>query len=798
MSGLEVQASRRLSLPGASYFVFTGDEQRVRRPRDVTAAVLGLLLVTWAAVAIDRIPDWASSFSNLIASAPQWVGSLTRLGYLLSLVYALVVIWGLAFGQGKQKTAIRDVLLVLALTMILVVGSSWLLNGAWPYVLPEINLQSPDPRFPVTRVALVTGLLMVTAPYLTRPLRRFGWLAIFLTAMAAIGLGYGSPIHAVGSFGLGMVAAGVVLVAVGTPRGYPAPDHVSHNLAALGVPNGNLRQSADQRWGLVQFEAEDETGVPIEIKVHGRDSFDSQLAAKIWRTLIYKELGRTVSFSRVQAVEHEALGNLMAHRAGVEVPKLRAVGQVSAEMAIIAVDGGGKSLADMSADEVTDELLVSVWHQVGGLHEATMTHGGLSTNSVRICDGVPQLTDFDLCSFAPEDDDRAGDIVGMLFSMALLVGAERAVRAAREGVGQDVLVDSLPYVQVPAISSSLRRQVEKPKDVVTELKQVLLDSTGAEEPEPIELRRVSPKRLVGLALIVLVVAALLPLFTQVDYAEIWSVIQSASPALIVLAVIIGHTQFFPQATSTMFAVTVTLPFWPLIVLQTASQFISLAIPSSAGRVAMNAAFLRKFGSTLTLALTQGAIDGFSGFIVQVIILLSLLLTGQVELGLSIDASDVPWLLILGILTLLVVAVVITVVKVDSLNKRIVPVVSQAWGALKVVMKQPSRAFGLLGSNFVYWNVLGLTLWIILESVGAGVSYGAALFVAAGTSLFAGFMPVPGGVGVAEAAMTALLATFGVDQSTAFAVTAVYRIITFYLPALEGLFGTRWLERNGYI
>ena len=47
-------------------------------------------------------------------------------------------------------------------------------------------------------------------------------------------------------------------------------------------------------------------------------------------------------------------------------------------------------------------------------------------------------------------------------------------------------------------------------------------------------------------------------------------------------------------------------------------------------------------------------------------------------------------------------------------------------------------------------------------------------------------------------MVALLAVFGVDQSTAFAVTAVYRVITFYLPALEGFFGTRWLENNDYI
>jgi uncharacterized protein (TIRG00374 family) len=118
--------------------------------------------------------------------------------------------------------------------------------------------------------------------------------------------------------------------------------------------------------------------------------------------------------------------------------------------------------------------------------------------------------------------------------------------------------------------------------------------------------------------------------------------------------------------------------------------------------------------------------------------------------------------------------------------------------LAVVLRQPSRAFGLLGSNFVYWNVLGITLWLILQAVGTDLDYGLALFVAAGTSLLAGFMPIPGGVGVAEATMTALLATFGVDHSTAFAATAVYRVITFYLPALEGFFGTRWLERHGYV
>ncbi len=47
-------------------------------------------------------------------------------------------------------------------------------------------------------------------------------------------------------------------------------------------------------------------------------------------------------------------------------------------------------------------------------------------------------------------------------------------------------------------------------------------------------------------------------------------------------------------------------------------------------------------------------------------------------------------------------------------------------------------------------------------------------------------------------MAGLLVTCGVDQSVAFAVTALYRVITFSLPALEGFFTSRWLERNEYI
>jgi len=789
---------RTLTVPRASYFVATDDGGRVRRPRDVTLAVIGLLLILWAVMANDDVPAWAQSLTDLVDASPQWVDVLLSLGYLVSLVYAVVVIGAVALGGRERRSALRDLLIVAVGSGALVVLVSFLVNDAWPYVLPEIDLENPDPRFPVTRVALVTAILLVASPYLTRPLRRLGWLAIIATAIASVGLGYGSPVHALGSVGLGLFSAGLLLVVAGTPKGYPSPESVSDGLRMLGTQSSGIALAARQEWGVLRFEARDADGRLLEIKVHGRDSFDSQLAAKVWRTMWYREIGRTVSYSRLQAVEHEALATLMAARAGVRVPHLESVGSASADLALIAFSGGGARLDEVDRIHLSDDLLVSVWKNVATMHDARISHGGLNAGAIRLVDGQPVITDLALGSLAPDEDDRAGDVVELLFSLALMVGPERAAESAFEGLGAETLVMALPYLQVPGVSAPSRRQAESPKRLVASIKEAIVRLTGVDVPEPIKLRRVSWRSLLMAGLLLLIVFALIPALASVDYAEIWDVLQSADWALVTLALLVGQSQFFPQATATMFAVPARLPFWPLLTLQTASQFISLAIPSAAGRVAMNAAFLHKFGVSVTVALAQGAIDGFSGFIVQAAILIVVLLVGDVDLGFDIDPSEIPWLLFLGVLALVVIGVVVSVLRIRRLRERVVPIAQQAWGALQVVLKQPSRAIGLLGSNFVYWNVLGLTLWLLLGAVGEGLSYGSALFVAAGTSLFAGFMPVPGGVGVAEATMTALLATFGVDESSALAVTAVYRVITFYLPALEGFFGTRWLERNEYI
>ena len=57
------------------------------------------------------------------------------------------------------------------------------------------------------------------------------------------------------------------------------------------------------------------------------------------------------------------------------------------------------------------------------------------------------------------------------------------------------------------------------------------------------------------------------------------------------------------------------------------------------------------------------------------------------------------------------------------------------------------------------------------------------------------MPVPGGVGVTEAALTAGYTAIGVDSSTAMAAALCYRLVTFYIPPLFGYFAMGSLRRQ---
>jgi uncharacterized protein (TIRG00374 family) len=98
------------------------------------------------------------------------------------------------------------------------------------------------------------------------------------------------------------------------------------------------------------------------------------------------------------------------------------------------------------------------------------------------------------------------------------------------------------------------------------------------------------------------------------------------------------------------------------------------------------------------------------------------------------------------------------------------------------------------SELTYALALGATCL----AYGAHLNLAELVFVNTAAAVLSSVIPVPGGIGAAEAALAAGLIAVGVDHSTAFAVAITQRLCTFYLPPIWGYVSLRWLSHHGYV
>jgi hypothetical protein len=62
-------------------------------------------------------------------------------------------------------------------------------------------------------------------------------------------------------------------------------------LRELGVDADGLTVAEGQSAGLFALDGHDPSGRALLVKVYGRDAYDTQLASKVWRTVLYQDAG---------------------------------------------------------------------------------------------------------------------------------------------------------------------------------------------------------------------------------------------------------------------------------------------------------------------------------------------------------------------------------------------------------------------------------------------------------------------------------------------------------------------------
>ena len=767
--------------------------RRNRRTIDAFFLLVGALVIGLTAVVASTAESDDRNFAGALQTILAWADSLWRVAFVGLLAFALVIV--LEVLLSRRWSLARD----LIFAALLVVGAAFVLNGIVEsdWVPIESHLLS-NWGYPELRLATAVASLVVAGPELVHWARRLAVWAIPFATVGAVVLGSGLPSAALGALALGVGAGAIVRLVFGSAAGVPPTANVRAALAALGVEVEELGLASQQRVGYAEYVGRDAEG-PLKVRVLGGDAQDTQRLARRWRLLAYRDPPRSAPVGRLEQVEHEGLALFMAAQAGVRVPEVVIAALGPEGDALIATRQPDVPPLELSsADDVTDEMLVDLWNEVEKLQRAGISHGRLNLGNVLLTEEGPMLVDLSAATLGAPASALAIDVAELLVATCCLVGPERTLARAVEAGFGDALTYVQPYLQGAALTPHTRDLARSHELGLKELRASIGEATGTPVPEIAEMRRIRPKDVLLMAALVFAAYLVIGQLADIGFDTIADQLREAELAWVLLALILAQMAFIGSGISVRGAVPAPLPLLPCVVLQSAIKFINLTVPSSAGRIGMNLRFLQKQGVPTAQAIASGAVDDVSETIVQVAFLLIALSFVNVDLDTSQFGDTGPdTRLLIGIgIALLVTAVV--VLAVPKVRNRVLPGIKSALSGLWSVARERRKRIELFGGNVLSELTYAIALGATCLAFGAHLDLAELVFVNTSAAVLSSLIPVPGGIGAAEAALSAGLIAVGVDESTAFAIALTQRLCTFYLPPIWGYFSLRWLTQKGYV
>ena len=775
------------------------DEPRARRATDVimlVAATVGLGSFSLAAV-----PP-AGFERAIVAFVDNLPGGLHGLWQLLVDLLTLVTTGLVVAAVVRRRWAlVRDIVFaaLVALALALVVGR--VVEDSWPSVSISLQLTDVSSWFPALRLAMTAAVAIGAVPELTHPARRLVRWSVALGAIGFMLVGAAPPMSVAAGVLVATIGAASAHLVFGSTRGRPSLEEVALALEGLGVGFDTLGEADRQRTGLFQVDAVDVDGNRLVVKVYGRDASDTQILSTVWRTVWYREPGSPVAPGRLQQAEHEAFITLLVQQAGIITQQVVTAGATVGDDVVLVLAPVGVELGD-APERWSPSVARQVWEVVGRLHDSGIAHGELDDRHLIIDGDEVGLIGFRGATVAATEQQLCSDRAQVLMTTVVGLGADAALAIAHEVLGSERLAEVLPFVQ-PTVLTWRQRTLTREADVdLDEVRGQAAALAGVEAPELQTLRRVTWRSVLQPVLLIVAFLALARGLAGIDLEDLRSQLGDAAWWFIVLGAMLAQMPRGAQAVSLLGASPKPVPLGPVYALQLASSYLSLAVPSSAARIAISIRFFQRQGLATGSALAVGALDGVAGFFVQMSLLVGIVVLTPASLELDLDNAVpsglvrlVVWVLALGVAAL---AVLLAVrpwrQKAFAWVRRLV---SEALVAARA-LRSPRRVAMLLGGNLASEVLFAAALGAFVAALGFPVSLIELILINVSVSLLAGVLPIPGGIGVVEGGLTFGLVRAGVPEDPAFAAVLLYRLATFYLPPIWGFFALRWLERNKHL
>ena len=784
-----------------------GTRRYVRSPEDVLRLVVfasvTLLLLAWTKWATDSIIGLeedliqllgfvSSTIERVLEGAVEIVGVVVFLGLLaIPLITKRYRLFGYIFGA--------SILASLSMTAI----EEFVERDAASTVVNELAARAGIEVQTVTAapgIASTAAMFIVVAPFVSRRWRRFGAGLIAFVTLVTIVVSTRLPADALLALPLGATCGTIVLLVFGRPDRRPTLSAIRAALGDAGLPVSEVRQAKVDARGSTPYFATLQDGTGLFVKVLGAQERAADLLFRTYRFLRLQNVGDDRPFSSLRrTIEHEALLALMARDVGVRTPRLRGVVDVGSDSMLLAYDMiDGRSLDGVDDDAMTDELMRRIWEQVELLRRHRIAHRDLRRANVFVADdGDPWMIDFGFSELAVRDEILDADVAQLLVSLAVVVGAERAVTAAVDVLGTEAVGEALPRLQLKALSGATQTAVKQHKGLLEEIQHEVIERCGVEQVQYVQLERVSRNTIVTVVALVLATYFLFPQLA--DLPGIVDQVRAADWAWTPLIVLASAMTYIAASMSLAGAVPDRLPVGPLVTASFGSSFASKLAPAGLGGMALNLRFLQKQGVDKAVAASGIGLNTVAGLVGHLSLIgIFIVWAGRDAFG-SFRLPD-PTYFLIGIAVVAVMAVISLLIPATRrlLRDKLLPIIEAAFDGVTDVLRRPTKVALLLGGSMLVTLAYLTTLYFSLEAFGGGLAFATVGAVFLVGSAVAQAAPTPGGLGAVEAALIAGLVAAGLDNTVAVPAVFLYRLFTFWLPILPGWFCFHWLERNEYL
>jgi glycosyltransferase 2 family protein len=798
-----VRSARDGPGPAREHPAWPGPSSRYRHPGDVIRLIAGglTLIVTLTAVALA-----SGQLVGTDASAVTWLGSDPAGRLLVGLVQVALVV--AATGIAAMTLRRRRFRLLTTL-----VAGAMVAGGALAGILNLVGGGHPDAvaanlghgswlasaAFPgPALLASAVAVTVAASPWLSRPWRRAAWITLCAVAAARLVAGTVLPMELILAFAAGITVGAGVLVALGVPDRRIGPDGIAAALRSAGLPVSSVTAADVEAKGSRPFFAVTGDGRRLFIKALGSDQRDADLLYRAYRFARLRNVGDTrPAASLIQAVEHQALAGTMAERAGVHVPRVDRVIKAADGTALLVTERvDGSSLERLPAGRISDELLRRLWAEVDGLHRAGIAHRALRAGNV-VVDGAgqPWLTDFSFSDLTATQRHQDLDLAELMASLAILVGADRAVSGAAAVIGARGVASAAPLLQPLALSAATRRSVAQQEGLLATTRSAA--AGGSADQQLARIQRVRPRTLVTIAALAGAFYFLLPQLAQVGSS--WHAIQSAHWVWLPVVIAMSALTYLASAVSLIGGVPGRVPFWPTVLAQGASSFVNRVSPANVGGMALNARYLQKSGVDPAAGVAAVGLSALAGAVVHGILMVIFFLWASRSLAHAFKLPPASKLLLI----LAVVAGVAGIVLATRRGRRFAATrvrngLRSAYISLRRVAVSPAKLTLLIGGSALVTlaYIGGLAASVQAFGGGTGIAEIGAVYMAA--SAIAAASPTPGGLGAIEAALVAGLTGVGLGSGPAVSAVLTYRLATYWLPVAPGWIALNLLQRRDYV